>query len=187
MATVRKLIHRLFWLMLAAWAINYFFIESAAGATILGPALSATALISLIISLIWKTPKDNPHDISDKKLKSLEAEQPNLQRWSASFDDREITVTNWYSLKSMVGACTLYIDGEMVDQSKAIVAKSLEPLLDSGKQSDSELHVQVFFAGLFKIKVAIVVNGAFVLKEELSFFDRFTRRNFPSLPDAHKR
>jgi hypothetical protein len=87
----------------------------------------------------------------------------------------------------MVGACTLYIDGEMVDQSKAIVAKSLEPLLDSGKQSDSELHVQVFFAGLFKIKVAIVVHGAFVLKEELSFFDRFTRRNFPSLPDAPKR
>jgi hypothetical protein len=67
MATVRKLVNRTFWLVFAAWAINYFFIESAAGATILGPALSATALISLIISLIWKTPKDNPHDISDEK------------------------------------------------------------------------------------------------------------------------
>ena len=187
MATVRKLVNRTFWLVFAAWAINYLWVESATGATILGPALVATSLISLVISLIWKAPKDNPHEISDEKFKRLELEEPNLQRWSASFDDREITVANWYSLKSMVGACTLYIDGEVADQSKALVAKPLEPILESGKESDSELHVQVFFNGLFKVKVAIAVNGTFVLKEQLSFFDRLARRNFPSLPDTPKK
>jgi hypothetical protein len=44
--------------------------------------------------------------------------------------------------------------------------------------------VQVFFAGLFTVKTAIAVNGAFVMREELSWLDRLARGDFPAPKDA---
>ena len=184
MATTRKFFNRLFWIVLAVWAINFFIFESEITSEILAPLLVLVAVISLVISIFWKAPKDNPFEISDEKYQQIESEQPNLKTWSTIFDGSEITVTNWYSLKNAVGGCTLLIDGEMMAQSQAMVGKPKEPILEIGKDSGSKLHVQVFFAGLFTVKTAIAVNGAFVLREELSWLDRHARGDFPAPTDA---
>ena len=184
MATTRKFFNRLFWIVSAVWAINFFIFESEITSEILAPLLVLVAVISLVISILWKAPKDNPFEISDEKYQQIESEQPNLKTWSTPFDDSEITVTNWYSLKSAVGGCTLLVNGKMMAQSQAIVAKPKEPILEIGKDSGSELHVQVFFTGLFTVKTAIAVNGAFLLREELSWLDRLARGDFPAPTDA---
>ena len=183
MATTRNFFNRLFWIVLATWAINFFIFESEITSEILGPLLILVAVISLVISIFWKAPKDNPFEISDEKYKQIESEQPNFKTWSTTFDGSEITVTNWHSLRNAVSGCALLINGEMMAQSQATMAKPKEPLLETGKDSGSELHVQVFFAGLFTIKTAIAVNGEFVLREDLSLLDRLARGNFPTSPD----
>jgi len=183
MATTRRFLNRLFWIVLAAWAINFFIIESETASEILGPLLVLVSACSLVISIFWKAPKDNPFEISDAKYKQIESEQPNLKTWNTTFDGREIKVTNWHSLKNSVGGCALLINGKMKAQSQALVTKPKEPALETGKDDGSGLHVQVFFAGLFTIKTAIAINGAFVLREELSLLDRLARGNFPESQD----
>jgi len=76
MATTRRFLNRLFWIVLAAWAINFFIIESETASEILGPLLVLVSACSLVISIFWKAPKDNPFEIMTQSINRLKVNNP---------------------------------------------------------------------------------------------------------------
>jgi len=106
-----------------------------------------------------------PHLFVDVPLEK----RPNYKEWRTSKDGTDIRVVNWFSLRKFVGAAHLYIDGDEVDRSTAMVVSPHSPLLCSGA-------VSVYFAGAFSVKASIVWNDEVLLRDELNFFDRLANK-----------
>lgn len=78
-------------------------------------------------------------------------------------------MVNWFSLTKFVGAAHLYIDGEEVDRSTAMIISPHTPLLSSGP-------VSVYFAGALSVKASILWNDEVLLRDELNLLDRIANK-----------
>ena len=96
----------------------------------------------------------------------------NYKEWSVNFNGKTIKVSNWWDWK-MKGSADLYLDDEHLDKNTDMIANPKKVLLSKYEVSDEIKSIEVFAAGAFKIKIAIIVNGDVVLKDKLSLIDRF--------------
>lgn len=98
-------------------------------------------------------------------------QRPNFKEWSVQHHGRMIRVINWYSLRPLVGAAHLFIDGVEVDCSRALTYSPKKPLLISG-------NVQVFFSGAFSIKASVVDGEELIYQDNLSLADKIVNKLF---------
>ena len=98
--------------------------------------------------------------------------ESNYKEWSVKFNGKTIKVSNWWDWK-MKGSADLYLDDEHLDKNTDMMANPKKVLLSKYEVSDEIKSIEVFAAGAFKIKIAIIVNGDVVLRDKLSLIDRF--------------
>ena len=134
-----------------------------------------TAVLAWQLYAMWFKPSTGNAQSDDGSPK------PNLKEWVVDADSTTIKVSNWWSLKGgeLVGAADLYIDGVAKDQNTSLVPNPHKPLLSAFDISETMQSVEVFAAGVFKVKVSILVNGEVVLREDLSWIDRLFNKAFP--------
>ncbi len=99
-------------------------------------------------------------------------EKSNYKEWLVNFNGRTIKVSNWWNWK-MVGSADLYLNDEHLDQNTDIIANPKKALLTKYDVSEDIKSIEVFAAGVFTMKISIMVNGKIVLKDSLSLIDRF--------------
>lgn len=138
-------------------------------------AVLNTAVLAWQLYAMWFKPSTGDAQSDDGSPK------PNLKEWVVDVDGTTIKVSNWWSLKGgeLVGAADLYIDGVAKDQNTSLVPNPHKPLLSAVDISETMQSVEVFAAGVFKVKVSILVNGEVVLREDLSWIDRLFNKTFP--------
>ena len=96
----------------------------------------------------------------------------NYKEWSVNFNGKTIKVSNWWDWK-MKGSADLYLDDEHLDKNTDMIANPKKVLLSKYEVSDEIKSIEVFAAGAFEIKIAIIVNGDVILRDKLSLIDRF--------------
>ena len=120
--------------------------------------------------------KDRLVRLINKFLKTffpgIAMKESNYKEWSVNFNGKTIKVSNWWDWK-MKGSADLYLDDEHLDRNTDMIANPKKVLLSKYEVSDEIKSIEVFAAGAFKIKIAIIVNGDVVLKDKLSLIDRF--------------
>ena len=99
-------------------------------------------------------------------------EKSNYKEWLVNFNGRTIKVSNWWNWK-MVGSADLYLDNEHLDQNTEMLVNPNKAMLSKSEVSDDIKSIEVFAAGVFTMKISIMVNGEIVLKDSLSLIDRF--------------
>ena len=175
----RKLITYLFWLSVVVSLINSFALKNdSIGEVpffILIPVLFAA---DLGLKFFWKQkPREtetggNENSEKEKLFAEVPLEQrPNYKEWSVQHHGRTIRVINWYSLRRLVGAAHLFIDGVEVDCSRAMTYSPKKPLLTSG-------NIQVFFSGAFNVKASIVDGEELIYQDDLSLADKIANKLF---------
>ena len=101
-------------------------------------------------------------------------EKSNYKEWLVNFNGRTIKVSNWWKWGwKMVGSADLYLNDEHLDQNTDIIANPKKALLTKYDVSEDIKSIEVFAAGVFTMKISIMVNGEIVLKDSLSLIDRF--------------
>ena len=99
-------------------------------------------------------------------------EKSNYKEWLVNFNGRTIKVSNWWNWK-MVGSADLYLDNEHLDQNTEMLVNPNKAMLSKSEFSYDIKSIEVFAAGVFTMKISIMVNGKIVLKDSLSLIDRF--------------
>ena len=100
-------------------------------------------------------------------------EKSNYKEWLVNFNGMTIKVSNWWNIWKMVGSADLYLNDEHLDQNTEMLVNPNKAMLSKSEVSDDIKSIEVFAAGVFTMKISIMVNGEIVLKDSLSLIDRF--------------
>ena len=104
--------------------------------------------------------------------------KPNYKEWSVNFNETKIKVTNWWSW-SFKSSADLYANGEHLDNSTKVMANPNNLILSKYDYSKDIKSIEVYGAGIFKVKMSMMVNGEIVFQDELNFFERLVNKLFP--------
>lgn len=174
----RKSITYLFWLSVVASLVNSFSVKNDSIGGVLFILIPVLFVADLGLKFIWKQKGQETETGGDgnsekeKLFAEVPLEQrPNFKEWSVQHQGRMIRVVNWYSLRPLVGAAHLFIDGVEVDCSRAMTYSPKKPLLISG-------NVQVFFSGAFSIKASVVDGEELIYQDNLSLADKIVNKLF---------
>ena len=174
----RKSITYLFWLSVVASLVNSFSVKNDSIGGVLFILIPVLFVADLGLKFIWKQKGQETETggdgNSEKEKLFAEApleQRPNFKEWSVQHQGRMIRVVNWYSLRPLVGAAHLFIDGVEVDCSRAMTYSPKKPLLISG-------NVQVFFSGAFSIKASVVDGEELIYQDNLSLADKIVNKLF---------
>ena len=174
----RKSITYLFWLSVVASLVNSFSVKNDSIGGVLFILIPVLFVADLGMKFIWKQKGQETETGGDGKSEKekLFAEvpleqRPNFKEWSVQHQGRMIRVINWYSLRPLVGAAHLFIDGVEVDCSRAMTYSPKKPLLISG-------NVQVFFSGAFSIKASVADGEELIYQDNLSLADKIVNKFF---------
>ena len=172
----RKSITYLFWLSVVASLVNSFSVKNDSIGGVLFILIPVLFVADLGLKFIWKQKGQETETGGDgnsekeKLFAEVPLEQrPNFKEWSVQHQGRMIRVINWYSLRPLVGAAHLFIDGVEVDCSRAMTYSPKKPLLISG-------NVQVFFSGAFSIKASVVDGEELIYQDNLSLADKIVNK-----------
>ena len=172
----RKSITYLFWLSVVASLVNSFSVKNDSIGGVLFILIPVLFVADLGLKFIWKQKGQETETGGDgnSEKEKLSAEvhleqRPNFKEWSVQHQGRIIRVINWYSLRPLVGAAHLFIDGVEVDCSRAMTYSPKKPLLISG-------NVQVFFSGAFSIKASVVDGEELIYQDNLSLADKIVNK-----------
>ena len=110
-------------------------------------------------------------------LSGNKMEKSNYKEWSVDFNGKIIKVSNWWNWEGK-GSADLYIDNEHLDQNTDMLVNPTEAMLSKSEVSDDIKSIEVFLAGVFSVKLSIMVNGVVVLQDKLSLLDRFIKTFF---------
>jgi hypothetical protein len=80
-------------------------------------------------------------------------------------------ISNWWGW-DLKGSADLYIDDQHLDQDSSIVAETNRPLLKTSNFSDNISSLEVYVAGLFSVKISVLVNGVNIYSDPLNMLDR---------------
>ena len=174
----RKSITYLFWLSVVASLVNSFSVKNDSIGGVLFILIPVLFVADLGLKFIWKQKGQETETGGDgnsekeKLFAEVPLEQrPNFKEWSVQHQGRMIRVINWYSLRPLVGAAHLFIDGVEVDCSRAMTYSPKKPLLISG-------NVQVFFSGAFSVKASVVDGDELIYQDNLSLVDKIVNKLF---------
>ena len=110
-------------------------------------------------------------------LSGNKMEKSNYKEWSVDFNGKIIKVSNWWNWEGK-GSADLYLDDEHLDQNTDMLVNPNEAMLSKSEVSDDIKSIEVFSAGVFSVKLSIMVNGVVVLQDKLSLLDRFIKTFF---------
>ena len=174
----RKSITYLFWLSVVVSLVNSFSVKNDSIGGVLFILIPVLFAADLGLKFVWKQKGQETETGGDgnsekeKLFAEVPLEQrPNFKEWSVQHQGRMIRVINWYSLRPLVGAAHLFIDGVEVDCSRALTYSPKKPLLISG-------NVQVFFSGAFSIKASVVDGEELIYQDNLSLADKIVNKLF---------
>ena len=174
----RKSITYFFWLSVVASLANSFTLKNDSIGELLFILIPVLLVADLGLKFLWKQkPREaeaggGGNSEKEKLYAEVPLEQrPNFKEWSVQHHGRMIRVINWYSLRPLVGAAHLFIDGVEVDCSRALTYSPKKPLLISG-------NVQVFFSGAFSIKASVVDGEELIYQDNLSLADKIVNKLF---------
>lgn len=174
----RKSITYFFWLSVVASLANSFTLKNDSIGELLFILIPVLLVADLGLKFLWKQkPREaeaggDGNSEKEKLYAEVPLEQrPNFKEWSVQHHGRMIRVINWYSLRPLVGAAHLFIDGVEVDCSRALTYSPKKPLLISG-------NVQVFFSGAFSIKASVVDGEELIYQDNLSLADKIVNKLF---------
>ena len=174
----RKSITYFFWLSVVASLANSFTLKNDSIGELLFILIPVLFVADLGLKFLWKQkPREaeaggDGNSEKEKLFAEVPLEQrPNFKEWSVQHHGRMIRVINWYSLRPLVGAAHLFIDGVEVDCSRAMTYSPKKPLLISG-------NVQVFFSGAFSIKASVVDGEELIYQDNLSLADKIVNKLF---------
>jgi hypothetical protein len=80
-------------------------------------------------------------------------------------------ISNWWGW-DLKGSADLYIDDQHLDQDSSIVAETNRPLLKTSNFSDNISSLEVYVAGLFSVKISVLVNGVNIYSDPLNMLVR---------------
>lgn len=100
------------------------------------------------------------------------------REWNVDYKGHQIKVTNWWNWNRESSA-DLFINDEHVDKFHEPLANPNISALDANQYSEDIKSLNVYFAGIFRIKVLILINGDTIFQDRLSFLDRFANKVFP--------
>ena len=174
----RKSVTYLFWLSVVVSLVNSFSVKNDSIGGVLFILIPVLFAADLGLKFLWKQkPRESEtggdgNSEKEKLFAEVPLEQrPNFKEWSVQHQGRMIRVINWYSLRPLVGAAHLFIDGVEVDCSRAMTHSPKKPLLISG-------NVQVFFSGAFSIKASVVDGEELIYQDNLSLADKIVNKLF---------
>jgi hypothetical protein len=174
----RKSITYLFWLSVVVSLVNSFSVKNDSIGGVLFILIPVLFVADLGLKFVWKQKGQETETGGDgnsekeKLFAEVPLEQrPNFKEWSVQHQGRMIRVINWYSLRPLVGAAHLFIDGVEVDCSRAMTFSPKKPLLISG-------NVQVFFSGAFSVKASVVDGDELIYQDTLSLVDKIVNKLF---------
>ena len=174
----RKSITYFFWLSVVASLANSFTLKNDSIGELLFILIPVLFAADLGLKFLWKQkPREaeaagDGNSEKEKLFAEVPLEQrPNFKEWSVQHQGRMIRVINWYSLRPLVGAAHLFIDGVEVDCSRAMTYSPKKPLLISG-------NVQVFFSGAFSVKASVVDGDELIYQDNLSLVDKRVNKLF---------
>jgi hypothetical protein len=174
----RKSITYLFWLSVVVSVVNSFSVKNDSIGGVLFILIPVLFVADLGLKFVWKQKGQETETGGDgnsekeKLFAEVPLEQrPNFKEWSVQHQGRMIRVINWYSLRPLVGAAHLFIDGVEVDCSRAMTFSPKKPLLISG-------NVQVFFSGAFSVKASVVDGDELIYQDTLSLVDKIVNKLF---------
>ena len=174
----RKSITYFFWLSVVASLANSFTLKNDSIGELLFILIPVLLVADLGLKFLWRQkPREaeaggDGNSEKEKLFAEVPLEQrPNFKEWSVQHHGRMIRVINWYSLRPLVGAAHLFIDGVEVDCSRALTYSPKKPLLISG-------NVQVFFSGAFSIKASVVDGEELIYQDNLSLADKIVNKLF---------
>ena len=175
---LRKSITYLFWLSVVVSLVNSFSVKNDYIGGVLLILIPVLFVADLGLKFVWKQKGQGAETGGDgnsekeKLFAKVPLEQrPNFKEWSVQHQGRMIKVINWYSLRPLVGAAHLFIDGVEVDCSRAMTYSPKKPLLISG-------NVQVFFSGAFSVKASVVDGDELIYQDNLSLVDKIVNKLF---------
>ncbi len=103
--------------------------------------------------------------------------KPNFKQWNIPYKNHHILISNWWGW-DLKGSADLYIDDQHLDQDTSIVAETNRPLLQTSNFSDNISSLEVYVAGLFSVKISVLVNGVNIYSDPLNMIDRlFMKKN----------
>jgi hypothetical protein len=174
----RKSVTYLFWLSVVVSLVNSFSVKNDSIGGVLFILIPVLFVADLGLKFVWKQKGQETETGGDgnsekeKLFAEVPLEQrPNFKEWSVQHQGRMIRVINWYSLRPLVGAAHLFIDGVEVDCSRAMTFSPKKPLLISG-------NVQVFFSGAFSVKASVVDGDELIYQDTLSLVDKIVNKLF---------
>jgi hypothetical protein len=174
----RKSITYLFWLSVVVSVVNSFSVKNDSIGGVLFILIPVLFVADLGLKFVWKQKGQETETGGDgnsekeKLFAEVPLEQrPNFKEWSVQHQGRMIRVINWYSLRPLVGAAHLFIDGVEVDCSRAMTFSPKKPLLISG-------NVQVFFSGAFSVKASVVDGDELIYQDTLSRVGKIVNKLF---------
>ena len=174
----RKSVTYLFWLSVVVSLVNSFSVKNDSIGGVLFILIPVLFVADLGLKFVWKQKGQETETGGDgnsekeKLFAEVPLEQrPNFKEWSVQHQGRMIRVINWYSLRPLVGAAHLFIDGVEVDCSRAMTYSPKKPLLISG-------NVQVFFSGAFSVKASVVDGDELIYQDNLSLVDKIVNKLF---------
>jgi hypothetical protein len=174
----RESITYFFWLSVVASLANSFTLKNDSIGELLFILIPVLFVVDLGMKFLWKQkPREaeaagDGNSEKEKLFAEVPLEQrPNFKEWSVQHQGRMIRVINWYSLRPLVGAAHLFIDGVEVDCSRAMTFSPKKPLLISG-------NVQVFFSGAFSVKASVVDGDELIYQDNLSLVDKIVNKLF---------
>ena len=97
--------------------------------------------------------------------------KPNFKQWNINYKNHDILISNWWGW-DLKGSADLYIDDQHLDQDTSIVAETNRPLLKTSNFSDNISSLEVYVAGLFSVKISVLVNGVNIYSDRLNMLDR---------------
>jgi|TARA_B100001094_G_scaffold38729_1_gene33133 hypothetical protein len=97
--------------------------------------------------------------------------KPNFKQWNINYKNHDILISNWWGW-DLKGSADLYIDDQHLDQDSSIVAETNRPLLKTSNFSDNISSLEVYVAGLFSVKISVLVNGVNIYSDPLNMLDR---------------
>ena len=174
----RKSVTYLFWLSVVVSLVNSFSVKNDSIGGVLFILIPVLFVADLGLKFVWKQKGQETETGGDgnsekeKLFAEVPLEQrPNFKEWSVQHQGRMIRVINWYSLRPLVGAAHLFIDGVEVDCSRAMTYSPKKPLLISG-------NVQVFFSGALSVKASVVDGDELIYQDNLSLVDKIVNKLF---------
>ena len=174
----RKSITYLFWLSVVVSLVNSFSVKNDSIGGVLFILIPVLFVADLGLKFVWKQKGQETETGGDgnseqeKLFAEVPLEQrPNFKEWSVQHQGRMIRVINWYSLRPLVGAAHLFIDGVEVDSSRTMRHSPKKPLLVSG-------NVKVFFSGAFSVKASVVDGEELIYQDTLSLVDKIVNKLF---------